>query len=127
MITAVDTSCLINVMKEDEQAIASLANASRDGRLVVCEVVYSELCGGMSQRSVDAFCEDFKLELVSSNRSALALAGQFWRTYIKNKGRNKRVLADFFVGAHALTHADRLLANDRGFYRSYFKKLPIIS
>ena len=40
--------------------------------------------------------------------------------------RDKRVVADFLVGAHAQLQTDGLLARDRGFFRTYFKSLRLI-
>ncbi len=42
------------------------------------------------------------------------------------RGQRIRLIADFVVGAHALTQAERLLTRDRGFYRSYFGALALL-
>jgi hypothetical protein len=67
--------------------------------------------------------------------ASAALAGAHWRRYHRNRARearsatrstrDKRVVADFLVGAHAQLQTDGLLARDRGFFRTYFKGLLI--
>ena len=44
----------------------------------------------------------------------------------RDKGKQGRVLADFLIGAHAQTHADRLLARDRDYLRDYFEGLLVV-
>jgi hypothetical protein len=54
------------------------------------------------------------------------LAGEMFLVFKKRNRERKRILADFLVGAHAVVHADRLLARDRGYLRDYFENLELV-
>ena len=50
-----------------------------------------------------------------------------WGEHHRQGGRRDRVVADFLIGVHASTEADRLLTRDRGFYRKYFAGLNVLA
>lgn len=54
-------------------------------------------------------------------------AGTIWRQYRLAGGTRKRIAADFMIGAHALTQADRLLTRDKGFFRDHFAPLAVLT
>ena len=49
-----------------------------------------------------------------------------WRMYRDRGGRRSRLVADFLIGAHALSQPERLLTRDRGLYRAYFSSLRVL-
>ncbi len=130
MITAVDTNVLIDVFTADptfaEKSAVALEESMRRGRIVACEAVWAETCALFpDDRSFVRAMQDLGVELSPMTEVAAQQAGRAWRQYRKNKGPRTRVVADFMIGAHAVTQCDRLLTRDRGFYRQYFSTLKV--
>ena len=134
MITAVDTSVLLDVLLHDPafgaRAEEALRTASRDGALVMCEVVYAELAGVFpTQGALETFLRETGIQLKPSTPELLWKAGELWRRFCLDRPRQtataRRIIADFLIGAHALLQAEQLLTRDQGFYRDIFAGLPL--
>ncbi|MFZ0594859.1 MAG: type II toxin-antitoxin system VapC family toxin, partial [Bryobacteraceae bacterium] len=110
-----------------EVSSRALEIAATQGSLVVCDLVYAELCVHLSsQRECDAFLDANEIRVESLTRESHFMASRAWRIYRKQGGRRTRILADMQTGAHAQGQASRLLSRDRGFYRKLFPKLELI-
>ena len=130
MITAIDTNILLDILVPNEkfyEASATVLQESAAGSLVICDIVYAELCIHFeSQQDCDDFLESNEIRVQALTREAHFLASRTWRTYRRQGGRRSRILADFLIGAHAHRQATRLASRDRGFYRKLFPTLDVI-
>lgn len=131
MITAVDTNVLFDVLLPNDafvrQSTVALEQAGAEGSLVICDLVYAELCSAFAnQRDCDAFVEDLGIRIEPLSRAASFLASRMWRAYRARGGKRARILGDFLIGAHALEQTSRLLSRDRGFYREAFPLLQLL-
>lgn len=131
MITAVDTSVLLDVFGADpvfgERSRDALRKCLSDGSLVACEVVWAEVAASFPvERHAIAALDQLGVRFVALDQPASVAAARAWRRYRRAGGRRERVIADFLIGAHAATHADRLLTRDRGFSRVHFRGLKLL-
>jgi predicted nucleic acid-binding protein len=131
MISAIDTNILLDILVPNEEYYEVSADALEEsataGSLVICDMVYAELCIHFRiQHECDAFLESNEIRVQALAREAHFLASRAWRTYREQGGKRTRILADFLIGAHAQKQATRLLSRDRGFYHKLFPSLNIL-
>lgn len=129
LITAVDTNVLLDLFQPDArfaaQSMEWLRTARQNGAVVVCDIVYAELaCNFASRNELDYALRELGAAVSSINADIAYLAGRRWAEYRRRGGpRNRRILPDFLIGAHAARTAQTLLTRDNGFFAAYFPEL----
>jgi predicted nucleic acid-binding protein len=131
LITAVDTSVLLDIFKNDpqfkDQSLAALTRSLGDGELVACDVVWAEIVAAFeTERAATQALSTVPVGYSAVSSRSAERAGEAWRAYRRSGGPRERLISDFLVGAHALEQADRLLTRDRGFNRVAFGGLTIL-
>ncbi len=130
MKTAVDTRVILDVLTDDRRwglpSELALKKALSKGPLVIGECVLAEIAPALAKDELRAFLADWNILFVPSSLDSSMLAGEMYRSHLQRNRAAKRVLPDFLIGAHAVCHAGRLLARDRGYYRDYFADLTVI-
>lgn len=131
MRTAVDSSVLLHILKRQEgweQWRDTLSRAAAEGILLFCPVVFAECSVGFpNEEEAVARFDSLCLVYDAFGPECAYLAGQVFLRYRREGGPRQHLIQDFLVAAHARTQADRLAAIDRGYLRSYFPELRVLS
>ena len=128
MITAVDTSVLLDVFLADEhhgpRSNQWLRHAYDQGAILICDIVYAELAPAFDSReALDDALRQISGSISPIDNEIAYEAGRRWQRYRQAGGSRKRIITDFLIGAHALATAEFFLTRDRGFYATYFPEL----
>ena len=127
----VDTNVLVDVLENDPEwadwSISQLRAQAQIHRLVVNPVIYAELSLTFSTvEALDDALAALQVPVIDMPRPALFLAGKAFAKYRRQGGTKGKVLADFFIGAHAAVAGLPVLTRDARRYAGYFPTVMLV-
>lgn len=131
-MTLVNSNVLLDVVTDSETwadwSQTQLEQAALHGPLAINSVIYAEISTRYaSVDAVNSMLLDLNIDVATTPRSALFLAGKAYIQYRAAGGMRTGVLADFFIGAHAAVEELPLLTRDPRRYRHYFPTVALIT
>lgn len=131
MITALDSSviwAIFNREKGWECWVDALASAASVGTLRISSVAFAELAPAeLNADKLAARLEKFAITYDTISPNSAYLAGTIFKRYRLAGGPRMHLIPDFLIAAHATIQADRLAAIDRGYLRSWFPNLHLLT
>jgi predicted nucleic acid-binding protein len=135
--TAIDSNVLSALWSKESIASKVEENLGRvqaEGGLAISAPVYAELLAHpkITEPLLNDFLADTSIDVdFELGRDVWLDAGRRFALYAKGRRRvthdnPKRLLADFIIGSHALTQADRLMTLDAKRYQRDFPELKLI-
>jgi predicted nucleic acid-binding protein len=131
MKTVLDSSVILDVVTDDpkwgDASEAAIRTLMGKGALLVDACVLAEISPAFAEGDLEEFLQAWNIRFVPTTRETAMRAGSLYGAYLRRRGKAKRVLPDFLIGAFAMENGGRLLARDRGYYRDYFTGLTVIN
>jgi predicted nucleic acid-binding protein len=130
VVTALDSSILLDVLTNDPthgaNSMKALREARSAGRMIVCPIVWAEIRGFFADPAhMQRTLNDAEIQFDPFDQECADVAGANWHRYRRAGGSRTRLMSDFLIGAHAFVRSDELLTRDRGFFRRYFAGLTV--
>ncbi|HEY0328968.1 MAG TPA: type II toxin-antitoxin system VapC family toxin [Rhodopseudomonas sp.] len=132
MTTFVDTNVLIYLLRP-EDAFHEWAKTvvqeyqSKEGPLVICDVVFSEFSVGMADLAqARGAIARFNIQRYPFSDEVLFRAGRAFKAHREQGGKRSNVLSDYLIGAQAEIEDAPLLTNNAKEFLSYFPAVKLI-
>jgi len=131
MRTALDSSVLILLYRKQagwEAWRDSLQHAASEGELIISPVAFAEYSIAYpTLESARADLERLHIFYEPIKAESAYLAGKIFFRYRREGGPRQHLIPDFLIAAHASVQAHRLAAIDRGYLRTFFPALNLLT
>jgi predicted nucleic acid-binding protein len=128
----VDTNIILDILDRDPMwspwSSQQLRQLSASNDLSINSIIYSEISIRFAtQARLDQAVAELGLLVLDIPREAAFVAGKAFVVYRRRGGTKGKILADFFIGAHAAVLGCPLITRDPRSYSTYFSGLTLIA